>query len=79
MDVFLTWIMISLGSVSLVLGINNFIQEDKHIAANWHLLFLGVSSFIWDLGMAFFTLQTSVERAAFWRSIYLIGAFGGYI
>lgn len=76
MDVFLTWIMISLGSVSLVLGINNFIQEDKHIAANWHLLFLGVSSFIWDLGMAFFTLQTSVERAAFWRSIYLIGAFG---
>lgn len=76
MDVFLTWIMISLGSISLVLGINNFVLEDKRIAANWHLLFLGVFSFIWNLGMAFFTLQTTVERAAFWRSFYLIGAFG---
>ncbi len=75
MATFLTWIMIALGTVSLVPGIINIIQEDKHVAVNWYLLLLGISSFIWNFGMAFFTLQTTVEGAAFWRSIYLIGVF----
>lgn len=76
MDVFLSLIMVALGTASLVLGVTNFIQEDKHMGATWSLLFLGTSSCIWDWGMALFTLQTDAEGAAFWRSIYLIGAFG---
>lgn len=76
MDVFLSLIMVALGTASLVLGVTNFIQEDKHMEATWSLLFLGTSSCIWDWGMALFTLQTDAEGAAFWRSIYLIGAFG---
>ena len=76
MDIFLTWIMISLGTVSLGLGILNIAQEKKNIVANWALLFMGVSSAVWNFGMAVFTLQTTAEGAAFWRSIYLIGMFG---
>ena len=76
MEIFLTWIMISLGTVSLVLGIHNILQEEKRIAANWYLFFMGISSSVWNFGMAFFTLQTTAEGAAFWRSIYLIGVFG---
>ena len=34
MDIILTWIMISLGTVSLILGILNIIQEDNRIAAH---------------------------------------------
>lgn len=76
MAIFLTWIMISFGTVALVLGIRNFIHEDKHIPANWYLLFMGISSFIWNLGMSVFTLQTTDDGAALWRSVYLIGTFG---
>lgn len=76
MDIFLTWIMISLGTISLGLGILNIVQEEKRIAANWFLFFMGISSAIWNFGMAFFTMQTTDEGAAFWRSIYLIGMFG---
>lgn len=76
MDIFLTWIMIALGTVSLVLGIHNIIQEEKNVAANWYLLVMSISSAVWNYGMACFTLQTEVEGAAFWRSIYLIGVFG---
>lgn len=76
MDIFLTWIMISLGTVALVLGIITIIQEDKHIMVNWHLFFLGISSFLWSFGMAGFTLQTTTEGATFWRSFYLFGIFG---
>ncbi len=76
MDIILTWIMISLGTVSLILGMLNIIQEDNRIAANWYLLFLGLSSFVWSFGMAGFTLQMTDEGAAFWRSLYLLGVFG---
>lgn len=76
MEIFLTWIMISLGTVSLVLGVHNILQEEKRIAANWYLFSMGVSSAVWNFGMACFTLQTSDAGAAFWRSIYLIGVFG---
>ena len=76
MDIFLTWIMISLGTVSFVLGTVNIIQEDKRIMANWYLFFLSISSSVWNLGMAGFTLQTTEEGASLWRSIYLIGVFG---
>lgn len=76
MDIFLTWIMISLGTVSFVLGMVNIIQEDKRIMANWYLFFLSISSSVWNLGMAGFTLQTTEEGASLWRSIYLIGVFG---
>ena len=76
MDAFLSLLMIFFGTIPFVLGISNFIQEDKHMPVNQYLLFMGVSSFIWDLGMAFFNMQTTVEKAAFWRSIYLVGAFG---
>lgn len=76
MDIFLTWIMVSLGTVSLVLGIHTIAQEDKKVAANWYLLFMGISSAVWSYGMACFTLQTTNEGAAFWRGIYLNGVFG---
>lgn len=76
MDIILTWIMISLGTVSLVLGIHNLIQEDKNIAANWYLFFMDIFSTVWVWGMACFTMQTTDEGAAFWRSIYLVGVFG---
>lgn len=76
MDIYLTWIMIALGTVSLVLGVHTIVQEEKNVAANWYLLFVGVSSTVWSYGMAFFTLQTTAEGAALWRSIYLIGVFG---
>ena len=65
MDIILTWIMISLGTVSLIFGMLNIIQEDNRIAANWYLLFLGLSSFVWSFGMAGFTLQMTDEGAAF--------------
>ena len=76
MDIFLTWIMISLGTVSLILGIHNILQEKKNVAANWYLLFMAISSSVWNWGTAYFTLQTTDEGAAFWRSIYLLGVFG---
>ena len=76
MDIFLTWIMVSLGTVSLVLGIHNIAQEEKTVAANWYLLFMGISSAVWSFGMACFTLQTTDTGAALWRSIYLVGVFG---
>lgn len=76
MDILFSWIMISLGTVALVLGVHNILCGDKRIAANWYLLFMGVSSSVWSFGMACFTLQTTNEGAAFWRSIYLIGVFG---
>ena len=76
MDILLTWIMISLGTIAVVLGIQNIVQEEKNVAANWYLLFMALSSAVWNFGMAIFTLQTTATGAAFWRSIYLIGVFG---
>lgn len=76
MDIFLTWIMIFLGTVSLVLGIHNIAQEERTVSANWYLLFMGISSSVWSFGMACFTLQTTAEGAALWRGIYLNGVFG---
>ena len=76
MSVLLSFVLIALGTVSLVLAVSNTIQEDKNIVENWYVLFLGLSSFIWDFGMAMFTIQTKVENAVFWRKFYLIGAFG---
>ncbi len=76
MNLFLSVFFIAFGTVSLVLAVNNIIQEDKHIAGNWLFLFLGLFSFLWDLGMGIFTLQTTQEGAAFWRSVYLIGIMG---
>lgn len=79
MDVILALIMVAFGAFSLALGITHIALEDKHVPANWYLLFLGLSNFIWELGMAIFTLQISPEGAAFWRSIYLIGIFGSFV
>lgn len=69
-------IFVASGTVSLVLAINNIIQEDKNSAANWYFLFIGLSSFLWSLGMGIFTLQTTPEGAAFWRAVYMIGILG---
>ncbi|MBE5945432.1 MAG: response regulator [Lachnospiraceae bacterium] len=76
MSVWLSFIFIALGTVSLVLAITNIIQEDKNSVDNWLFFFLGVSSFVWNFGVSLFTMQTTEEGAAFWRSFYLIGAFG---
>lgn len=76
MDILLSWLMIALGTVSLVQGIYNIIQEEKNVAANWYLLFMGISSSIWSFAMACFTLQATDRGAVFWRNIYLIGVFG---
>ena len=76
MSVWLSFIFIALGTVSLVLAVTNIIQEDKNSVDNWLFLFLGVSSFVWNFGVSLFTMQTTEEGAAFWRSFYLIGAFG---
>lgn len=76
MSVWLSFIFIALGTVSLVLAVTNIIQEDKNSVDNWLFFFLGVSSFVWNFGVSLFTMQTTEEGAAFWRSFYLIGAFG---
>ncbi len=76
MNLFLSVFFIAFGTVSFVLAVNNIIQEDKHILGNWYFLFLGLFSFLWDLGMGIFTLQTTSEGAAFWRAFYLIGVLG---
>ena len=76
MNLLFSVIFIALGTVSFVLAVNNILQEDKNIVSNWYFLFLGLFSFLWDLGMAVFTLQMTAEQAAFWRSFYLIGIMG---
>ncbi len=76
MSLLLTVVFIAFGTVSFVLAVNNIIQEDKHIAGNWYFLFIGLFSFLWDIGMGVFTLQTSPEGARFWRAFYLIGVLG---
>ncbi len=76
MNLLFSIIFIALGTVSFVLAVNNILQEDKNIVSNWYFLFLGLFSFLWDLGMAVFTLQVTPEQAAFWRSFYLIGIMG---
>lgn len=76
MGLLLSVIFIALGTVSIVLAINNIIQEDKNVVGNWYFLFLGLFSFLWDLGMGVFTMQTTEEQAAFWRTFYLIGVLG---
>jgi len=70
---------VAFGTVSLVLAVNNIIQEDKNLVGNWYFLFLGLFSFIWDLGMAVFTLQTTTEAASFWRPIYFMGVLGLFV
>ena len=76
MNLLFSIIFIALGTVSFVLAVNNILQEDKNIVSNWYFLFLGLFSFLWDLGMAVFTLQVTPEQAEFWRSFYLIGIMG---
>ena len=76
MNIFLPILFVALGTVSFVLAINNIIQEDKNIVSNWLFLILGLFSFLWDIGMAVFTLQVTPIHAAFWRGIYLIGVIG---
>jgi len=76
MDLFLSVMVIAFGTVSFVLAVNHIIQEDKNIVGNWLFLFLGLFSFIWDVGMGVFTMQIAAENAAFWRSFYLIGVLG---
>ena len=76
MDLFLSIVVIALGTVSFVLAVNNIVQEDKNIFSNWLFLFMGLFSFIWNLGMGAFIMQTTGEQAAFWRSFYLIGVIG---
>ncbi len=76
MSLLLAVFFVAFGTVSLVLAVNNIIQEDKHITGNWYFLFLGLFSFLWDLGMGIFTLQTTPEGAGFWRSFYLVGVMG---
>lgn len=65
-----------LGTVSLVLAVNNILLEDKNIAGNWYFLFFGFFGFLWDLAMGIFTLQTNETVAQFWRGFYLIGILG---
>lgn len=76
MSLLLFVLFIAFGTVSFVLAVNNIIQEDKNIIGNWYFLFLGLFSFIWDLGIGVFSLQTSSEGAAFWRSFYMVGILG---
>jgi len=76
MNLLLAILFVAFGTVSLVLAINNILQEDKYMVSNWFFLFLGLFSFVWDLGMAVFTLQTTAENAGFWRSFYLLGVCG---
>jgi len=76
MDLLISVSVIAFGTVSFVLAVNNIIQEDKNIFGNWLFLFMGLFSFIWDLGMGVFTMQSMAEPAAFWRSFYLIGVLG---
>ena len=76
MNLLLPILLAVLGTVSLVLAINHIVQEDKNMVANWYFLILGLFSFVWNLGMAVFTLQTSEKWAEFWRSVYLIGIMG---
>lgn len=79
MSTIISLIIVSVGTVSLVLAINNAIQEDKSVIGSWYFLFLGIFSFIWEVGMAVFTLQTTEAGAAFWRSFYLTGTFGAIV
>ena len=76
MNLLLPILFAVLGTVSVVLAINHIVQEDKNMVANWYFLILGLFSFLWNLGVAVFTLQTSEKGAAFWRSVYLIGVIG---
>ena len=76
MSLFLSVSLIVLGTISLVLSVNNIMQEDKNIAGNWYFLFLGLFSFLWDLATGIFTLQTTQAGAGFWRSFYLVGILG---
>ena len=76
MDLFLAVFFIAFGTVSFVLAINNIITEDKNIKGNWYFFFLGLFSFIWDVGMGIFSLQTMDSGAGFWRQFYLVGIFG---
>ena len=76
MNLLFSILFVALGTVSFVLAVNNIMQEDKNTVSNWYFLFLGLFSFLWDLGMAVFTLQSSLEGAAFWRAFYLIGVMG---
>ena len=76
MSVLFSVFFIAMGTVSFVLAVNNIVQEDKHLLGNWYFLFLGLFSFIWALGMAVFTLQTTEIYAFYWRAFYLIGVFG---
>lgn len=76
MSLLLSVFFIAFGTVSFVLAVNNIIQEDKHLQGNWFFLFLGLFSFIWDVGMGVFVLQTTEEGAGFWRAFYLIGVCG---
>lgn len=79
MNIILPLIIVAFGTISLVLGVNNIIQEDKNQAGNWYFLFMGLFSFIWDLGMSIFITQTTNEGAASWRAFYLIGAIGAIV
>lgn len=76
MNLLLAVAQMVLGTVSLVLAVNNILLEDKNIAGNWYFLFFGSFSFIWDLAMGIFTLQTNETAAQFWRAFYLIGILG---
>ncbi|MBE5851584.1 MAG: response regulator [Lachnospiraceae bacterium] len=76
MNLLLSIFLAVLGTISVVLAINHIIQEDKNMVANWYFLILGLFSFLWNLGMAVFTLQTNENAAAFWRAVYLIGILG---
>lgn len=76
MNLLLAVAQMVLGTVSLVLAVNNILLEDKNIAGNWYFLFFGSFSFIWDLAMGIYTLQTNETAAQFWRAFYLIGILG---
>ena len=76
MSLLLSFMFTAFGTVSFVLAVNNIVQEDKNILGNWFFLFLGLFSFLWDLGMGVFTMQTTQEGAAFWRAFYLSGVLG---
>ena len=76
MNVLLAVFLVAFGTVSLVLAINNIVQEEKNLIGNWYFLFLGLFSFLWDLGMGIFTLQTTADGARFWRCFYMIGIMG---
>lgn len=76
MSLLLSVLLMIFGTVSFVLAVNNIVLEDKNIATNWYFLFFGLFSFIWDVAMGVFTLQTEVDKAQFWRGFYLIGIIG---